>query len=215
MRLGFFFLLVSLAFGAQEEAPAEKAPAKKAVAKKPVAKKSVAKKPVVKKAAVANKAAVAKTAAVAKKVDVNCVDVPRVRARRAPVKKLELSEVMSKELAGVLLGVSLNQSLDLNLDMEAPNEKSAEQLEKLVGVLTAAERLKAKPGELVSIDLSKAARVSKSGNVVRTTVSLTDAQLEKLLEARYGKRLVSQAKAMMAIYVHGLPSGMRTIPFEN
>lgn len=197
MRFGFFLLLclllVASAFGAQEEAPATKAVAKKAVAKK----------------------ATVKPTAVAKKVDVNCVDVPRVRARRAPVKKLELSEVMSKELTGVLLGVSLNDSLDLNLDMEAPNEKSAEQLEKLVGVLTAAERLKAKPGELVSIDLSKATRVSKNGNVVRTTVSLTDAQLEKLLEARYGRKLVSQAKARAAIYIHGLPNGTRSIPFDN
>jgi len=84
-----------------------------------------------------------------------------------------------------------------------------------VSVLAAAERLKSSPGELVSIDLSKAARISKNGNLVRTTVSLTDAQLEKLLEARYGRRLVSQAKARAMIYVHGLEAGMRTIPFEN
>lgn len=193
MRLGFFFLLtVALALALQDEAPAKKASAKTLAAKKAPAKPSAA-----------------------KKVDVNCVDVPRVKARKAPVKKLELSEVMGKELTGVLLGVSLNESLDLNLDMEAPNEKGAEQLEKLAGVLIAAERLKAKPGELVSIDLAKASRVTKNGNVVRTTISLTDAQLERLLEARYGRKLVSQAKARAAIYIHGLSTGTRTIPFDN
>lgn len=198
MRIGFLLLLAAaLALALQDEAPAKANPAKKAVPKKVVAKKAAAKP------------------SAAKKVDVNCVDVPRVKARKAPVKKLELSEVMSKELTGVLLGVSLNESLDLNLDMEAPNEKGAEQLEKLAGVLIAAERLKAKPGELVSIDLAKASRVTKNGNVVRTTVSLTDAQLEKLLEARYGRKLVSQAKARAAIYIHGLPTGTRTIPFDN
>ena len=139
----------------------------------------------------------------------NCVDLPRVAAR----KRLDASQLLGKEMDGVLIGLGVSDALQLNLEMEAPTEKSAEQLEKMVGVLVAAQRLKARPGELVAIDLPSATRVQKSGKTVLTTISLTDAQLEKLLEARYGRKLVSEARGRF-IYIHGLASGMRTIPFN-
>ena len=140
----------------------------------------------------------------------NCVDLPRVAAR----KRLDASQLLGKEMDGVLIGLGVSDALQLNPEMEAPTEKSAEQLEKMVGVLVAAQRLKARPGELVAIDLPSATRVQKSGKTVLTTISLTDAQLEKLLEARYGRKLVSEARGRF-IYIHGLASGTRTIPFIN
>lgn len=139
----------------------------------------------------------------------NCVDLPRVAAR----KRLDASQLLGKELDGVLVGLSVSDALQLNLEMEAPTEKSAEQLEKMVGVLVAAQRRKARPGELVEVNLSSATIVQKSGKTVLTTISLTDAQLEKLLEARYGRKLVSEARGRF-IYIHGLPGGMRTLPFN-
>jgi hypothetical protein len=84
----------------------------------------------------------------------------------------------------------------------------------MVGVLAEAQQLKSQEGEAVIIDLPKATRVSKNGKVVRTTVSLSDAQLEKLLEARYGRKLVSEAKLRL-VYVHGLPGGTRNYPFGD
>jgi len=158
-------------------------------------------------------AAPKKTAA-KRQVDVACVDTPRVVARKKPVKKLERSETMKQELSGVLFGVSLNDRLELNIDMEAPTEEGASQLEKMAGVLAEAQQLKSQEGATVIIDLPKAARVSKNGKVVRTTVSLSDAQLEKLLEARYGRRLVSEAKLRL-VYVHGLPGGTKSYPFGD
>lgn len=155
----------------------------------------------------------AKTAA-KRQTDSNCVDTPRILARKRPVTKLELSEVMQRELSGVLFGVSLNERLELNIDMEAPTETGATQLEKMVGVLAKAQQLKSRAGEAVVIDLPNATRVSKNGKVVRTTISLTDAQLEKLLEARYGRKLVSEAKQRL-IYVHGLNGGSRTFAFGD
>ncbi|MCX6613679.1 MAG: hypothetical protein NTW74_22895 [Acidobacteria bacterium] len=158
-------------------------------------------------------AAPKKTVAKPKK-DIACVDTPRVVARKTPVKKLELSESMKKELSGVMFGVSLNERLELNIDMEAPTDEGATQLEKMVGVLAEAQQLKSMEGETVIIDLPKATRVSKNGKVVRTTVSLSDAQLEKLLEARYGRKLVSEAKLRL-VYVHGLPGGTKSYPFGD
>ncbi len=152
-----------------------------------------------------------KTVAEPKK-DVVCVDTPRVAARKNPVKKLDLSETMSKELSGVQLGVSLNDRLELNIDMESPTDEGAMQLEKMVGALAEAQKLKPQTAATVVIDLPKATQVSKNGKVVRTTISLSDAQLEKLLEARYGRKLLSEAKLRL-IYVHGLPGGTRNFPF--
>ena len=148
------------------------------------------------------------------KKDIACVDTPRVVARKKPIKKLELSESIKRELSGVLFGVSLNDRLELKIDMEAPTDEGATQLEKMVGVLAEAQQMKSQAGETVIIDLPKATRVSKNGKVVRTTVSLSDAQLEKLLEARYGRKLVSEAKLRL-VYVHGLPGGTRNFPFGD
>ncbi len=156
------------------------------------------KKPVVKKKPVLNRA----------KAN-NCVDVPRVAAR----KRLDASQLLGKEMDGVLLGLSVSDALEINLEMEAPTEEKAAQLEKMVGVLVAAQRLKTRSSELVSIDLPATSRVRKTGKTVTTTVSLTDAQLEKLLEARYGRKLVSEARGRF-IYIHGLPGGTRTLPFN-
>jgi hypothetical protein len=142
----------------------------------------------------------------------NCVDTPRVMARKKPVKKLEFSEAMRGKLTGVLFGVKLNEKLELNIDMQAPTEDGATQLEKMVSLLASAEQLKSEPGETVVIDLPQASKVTRSGKVVRTTVSLTDAQLERLLEARYGRKLVSEAKARM-VFVHGLPGGTKSYPW--
>ena len=139
----------------------------------------------------------------------NCIDVPRVAAR----KRIDASQLLGKEMEGVLVGLGVSDDLQLNLEMEAPTAKSAEQLEKMVGVLVAAQKLKLRPGELVSIDLPSATRVQKSGKTVLTTISLTDAQLEKLLEARYGRKLVSEARERF-IFIHGLAGGTRTIPFN-
>ncbi len=189
MRLGTHFLLaVSLLYAAPEKS-SKKTPAKTSTQSK------------------------AKTGA-KRKTDSNCVDAPRVLARKKPLKKLELSEAMQRELSGVLFGVSLNERLELNIDMEAPTDAGATQLEKMVGVLAKAQQLKSQPGEAVVIDLSKASRVSKNGKLVRTTISLTDAQLEKLLNARYGQKLVSEAKQRL-IYVHGLPGGPRNFAFGD
>ncbi len=150
-----------------------------------------------------------KTTTVSRANGNNCVDLPRVAAR----KRLDASQLLGREMDGVLVGLGVSDALQLNLEMEAPTEKSAEQLEKMVGVLVAAQKLKARPGEVVAIDLPNAARVQKSGKTVVTTISLTDAQLEKLLEARYGRKLVSEARGRF-IYVHGLSGGTRTIPFN-
>ena len=152
------------------------------------------------------------------KPDVACVDVPRVTARKRvavpPLQKLELSEAMGKELSGVLFGVSLTEALDLKLDFEAPSEDGATQLEKMVQVLMSAQQLKSEAGQVIGIDLPRAMKVQKTGKMVRTTVSLTDAQLEKLLEARYGRRMVSEAMARL-VYVHGLPGGTRSFAFGD
>ena len=152
------------------------------------------------------------------KTDTNCVDVPRVTARKrpaaVPVKKLELSDAMSKELSGVLFGVSLTEALELKLNFEAATEEGATQLEKMVQVLMSAQQLKSEPGETIGIDLPRAMKVQKTGKMLRTTVSLTDAQLEKLLEARYGRKLVSEALARL-VYVHGLPGGTRSFAFGD
>ena len=161
------------------------------------------KKPVVKKMPVVKRAK-----------DNNCVDVPRVLARKKPVKKLDAAELLGKELDGVMLGLSVSDALELNLEMEAPSEQSAAQLEKMVGVLMAAQRLKSRSSELVSIDLPTATRVHKTGKTVLTKISLTDAQLEKLLEARYGRKLLSEARGRF-IYIHGLREGTRMIPFDT
>lgn len=190
----FLPLLALLAF-AQEDSPA-------APAKKPAPKKTVAKKPV------------AKPSAARRTPDPACPDVPRIIARKRPVKKQDLSEAASAELAGTSLGVSLTDALELNLDLEAKNEKSADQLEKLVRMLTAAQAIKERSGNVIPIDLGKATRLNKNGTTVRATIALSDAELEKLLEARYGQKLVSRAKAML-IYVHGLPGGTKTFPFES
>jgi len=160
------------------------------------AKKSAAEKP-------------AKTTA-----DVVCVDIPRVMARKNPVKKLELSEAMSRDLSGVLFGVSLTDQMELRVDMESPSEDGATQLEKMVGLLVSAQRLKSEPGEPVGIDLQRASRIARNGKVVRTTVSLTDQQLEKILEARYGRKLIAEAKARM-VYVHGLYGGTKSYPWGD
>ena len=156
------------------------------------------KKPIVKKKPVVKRA----------KVN-NCVDGPRVAAR----KRLDASQLLGKEMDGVVVGLDVSDGLELNLEMEAPTEQKAAQLEKMVGVLVAAQRLKSHSNDLVSIDLPAATRVSKTGKTVLTTVSLTDAQLERLLEARYGKKLVSEARGRF-IHIHGLPGGTRTLPFD-
>lgn len=150
-----------------------------------------------------------KTTTVSRANGNNCVDLPRVAAR----KRLDASQLLGKEMDGVLVGLGVSDALQLNLEMEAPTEKSAEQLEKMVGLLVAAQKLKLRPGELVAIDLPSATRVQKNGKTVVTTISLTDAQLEKLLEARYGRKLVSEARGRF-IYIHGLSGGTRTIPFH-
>lgn len=134
--------------------------------------------------------------------------------RKPAIKKLELSDALKKELSGVLFGVSLNDKLELTFDMEAPTEDGASQLEKMAGVLAAAEQLKTAPGEAIAIDLPKATRVTRTGKVVRTTVSLTDEQLGRLLEARYGKKMVDEAKARI-VYVHGLTGGTKSYPWGD
>jgi len=154
-----------------------------------------------------------------KKTETNCVDVPRIAARKRPVQnvevqKLELSEAMRKEMSGILFGLSVNDSLELNIDMEAPTEDGATQLEKMVSLLAAAEQLKKVPGEAIAIDLTQATHVQKNGKLVRTTISLTDQQLEKLLQARYGRKLVTEA-SLRLVYVHGLPGGTKNFPFGD
>lgn len=147
--------------------------------------------------------------------DNQCVDTPRIIARKRPVKKLELSESMRKELNGVLFGVSLNDRMEVNLDMQAPTDETATQLEKMVSLLASAEQLKTDPSETVVFDLTKSTRTTRNGKTVRTTISLTDAQLEKLLESRYGRKLVSEAR-MRLVYVHGMIGGTKTYPWgEN
>ncbi|WP_031500462.1 hypothetical protein [Bryobacter aggregatus] len=143
--------------------------------------------------------------------DNNCVDTPRIAARK--MKKLDASQLLGKELDGVRLGLSVNSALDLNLEMESPNEQNADQLEKMVGLLVRAEKLKTSASDRISIDLPAATRVKKSGKTVMATISLTDAQLEKLLEARYGRKLVSEVRSRF-IYVYGLREGTRSIPFD-
>ena len=146
----------------------------------------------------------------------NCVDVPRVATRKKIAKLNPPSAVdaVQNELSGTALAVTLTDALELALDLEAKNEKSADQVERLVRMLTTAQTLKERSGNTIPIDLGKNAKISKSGTTVRTTVSLTDEQLEKLLAARYGQKLVSQARALM-IYVYGLQEGTRSIPFEE
>lgn len=197
MSLRTFFVLplfAVLAF-AQDNEP--KAPPTKAAVKVAVAKKSVAMpsstKPV---------------------VDPACPDVPRVLARKRPVKKQDLAEAVNTELAATSMGVSLTDALELNLDLEAKNEKSADQLEKLVRILTTAQAMKDRSGSFIPIDLGKATRVNKNGTTVRATIALSDSELDRLLEARYGQKLLSRAKAML-IYVHGMPGGTKTFPFES
>jgi hypothetical protein len=135
------------------------------------------------------------------------------KVKPVPMQKLELSEALRKELSGVLFGVSLNDKFEVSIDMESPTEEGASQLEKMAGVLVAAEQLKSEAGVgQVLIEVPKASRVSRSGRVVRTTVSLTDEQLEKLLEHRYGRKLLTEAKNK-TVYVHGLAGGMKSYPW--
>ncbi len=159
-----------------------------------------------------------KPAAAAPAADPKCVDVPRVAVRRAAsnpaVKRLALTEAMQKDLANVLFGVTLNDQMQLNFDMQSSTDDGATQLEKMLTVLASAEQMKAEPGEAVVIDLQKNTRVTRNGKLVRTTVSLTDQQLEKLLEARYGRKMIAEVKARM-VYVHGMFGGTKSYPWAD
>ena len=48
----------------------------------------------------------------------NCIEMPRVAAR----KRLDASQLLGREMDGVLVGLGVSDALQLNLEMEAPTE---------------------------------------------------------------------------------------------
>lgn len=143
-----------------------------------------------------------------------CVDAPRVAARKRPVKKVDLNEASLSQLGDVKFGMSLDEKLNLSIDIQASSDEGAAQMEKMAGALAASAPEGVSADGKVVINLPKATRVSREGKLIRTTVSLSDEQLDKLLEARYGRKMAADIKAGL-VYVHGLPGGTKTYPWGD
>lgn len=139
--------------------------------------------------------------------DPKCQDTPRAGARKLAAKR-------RKPLENMRLTVALNEQLELKLNAETGTERDAVELEKLFGLISNAPPLDGPGAGEVVINLPKSTRITRDGKRTQTTITLTSEQLDKILEARYGKKLIAETKARM-VYVHGIRGGTATYPWGD
>jgi hypothetical protein len=88
---------------------------------------------------------------------------------------------MASQVRNFSLGMALRRDLNLDLQFQTISPKAATQMLEMAKGALALAKMSQKPEEEMPVDLDKALQLSANGNIVRASLSLEQAEMEKIM----------------------------------